>query len=456
VSMSLGWAVLGMELAVALALLWNAVQLRFAPGPLGPILVASALLVGFGASLKLPALAISPQRRLISGLALGVVVWFVGARASLPLLDQLFSTRSAVEPSLGTGAETAQSFLVSGLVAAVLVAALWWRGSHLASAADQLGTGDVRGEFATGAIVLLIMLIGMRAFLPIPALPGAAIAFLFVISGLSAVGMARQGMETGESGVSPAALVVAATVLFVLVGVVLLLLLSPGVVDGLAELLLKGVGLIGTLIRVVLQGLESLLDLVIGERESAGTVELSRPAQEAGNEMEQPSAMPAGPVWLETILSWGAMLLFVVLGLCLVWLLFMVLGSVWSRPRGTAVMPTSIERLDEDWRETVRSGVGNWLGQLSSRVPTFTRDPVVDARSAYRGLLRWARSQGIERRSGETPLSLRQRLERAYPRGTAAYTTLTNAYEAERYGNRPADASRIAELARQLDQLRGG
>jgi hypothetical protein len=76
-----------------------------------------------------------------------------------------------------------------------------------------------------------------------------------------------------------------------------------------------------------------------------------------------------------------------------------------------------------------------------------------DARAAYRSLLAWARSQGVTRRESETTQQFRRRLDRHVPDATATFELITDVYESDRYGHKPAPRDRLAAVRRHLDQL---
>src|SRR5919198_4080133 len=124
--------------------------------------------------------------RLQAGLLISATIW---AAAAPPPPD----------PSLGR----VLVWLFSGLVPVLLGLTFWWRGGLLAR--SEVGAGDVRSEFVVLGGVSLVVLVLVRGLAapPAPLLEGAALAF--VVSGLIALGLARQdAAETPARGGSRA------------------------------------------------------------------------------------------------------------------------------------------------------------------------------------------------------------------------------------------------------------
>jgi hypothetical protein len=227
-----------------------------------------------------------------------------------------------------------------------------------------------------------------------------------------------------------------------------MLMLRPGVVATIGDLAFRAFALLSAAIGFVLNALLLRGDL--------SPVDVPAAPTPGASIRTQPTPLDAleWPEWLASIARIGAGVFVILIVLYLLWRLLMYLGQLWARPRGAAYAPIALERLDEDWTEAFRDSAGAWFERFRTRASSRpVVDPVVDARSAYRALLRWARRQGLERRRGETTQQFLHRLERTLPDGRAQYAPLTQAYEAERYGRLRPSAEGAAELSRRLQQL---
>src|SRR5947209_1433268 len=165
------WAVLAMELAVALPIVSLPTQGDRLPGLLGPVLLVALLPLGLLAMHLLPKLR-DPSWRLLIGLGLALL------------------TRAVVSVVPAAGLPGLATWLARSLVPVAIGVGLWWRGGALSVA--EITPAEVRTEFSVLAVCLLLVLAVVRPFvLADPTLLGAYVA-VFARRGLVGMALSRQ------------------------------------------------------------------------------------------------------------------------------------------------------------------------------------------------------------------------------------------------------------------------
>src|ERR1700687_2930370 len=165
------WALLAMEVGLALPIMSLPTQGDRIPGLLGPLLLVLLLPLGYVAIYQIRDLR-DPSWRLLSGIALAL------------------ATRGVVSIVPEPGLQGLAIWLGRSFVPMAIGVALWWRGSAL-SVAD-LTAAEVRTEFSVLALCMLVLPSMVLPFmLPDPVLLGGSVA-LFAIGGLVATALSRQ------------------------------------------------------------------------------------------------------------------------------------------------------------------------------------------------------------------------------------------------------------------------
>ncbi len=412
------WAVMGMEVALAAPLVSLLVGIPDRPTLLGPATCVALMVLGYAFFFApLPGL---PRYRV----AYAVVICFAA---------RLLVT----SPPSATEWPVLLLWLLAAIVPTLVGLVFWWRGSYLAEA--ELAAADVRNEFTVvggGLIVLLTLFRGLVA--ADPTLATSAVV-LFVLSGLIAVGTVRQDDAGSAAEPSARGLVTAVVLVFAAAGVALVGLLRPSVVATLWSAVQRALGLLGELLAFLLQPLIALLSRLHFEPPSR-----ELPARPVGlpNIQDLVQRQPLPP-WLTWLLLGLFALLALVVVIGVLWLLFAVILPGWLRPRTRARSPLVVEATGEGWDDArqLLARLGGWLAQLRGRAGAprgrSADADALDARGIYRAYLRWAREHGFERSRAETPRELAARLSDARPLDIDAVAQLTDAYEHERYGQKP-------------------
>ncbi len=431
------WAVLGMEAALALPIMWI-----IAPGEGNARLLATCLLLlllplGFAAVRHIKVLR-DPAWRILVGFAAVVVL-----RWQAPL-------------SPGEGAAAAMARFLQAIVPASLAFALWWRGGSFADA--ELVAADIHLEFILGGCALLLLQLVFHGLVAVDPQLLLWSAGLFVASGMVALALARQ--DAADAASLGGGRVLGATIAVLPIGatVALLMIFRPDVMTTLWTGLASLLGLLLMPLLFLLSWLASLLP-------ATGPVFDARPPPRPipnGPSIEELARQQQPPDWIPYLA--------LTLVLCLV--LFMAAGILRLLLESEIVIrPEQQRRLDEEGVSVERSGnVGQdarqllgwlaaWLrGRLRRPAPVAaSRDAIVtaDAWSAYRTLLQWAAQHGVQRRAAETTHQLQARIVQREPRAADVVEAVTATFEDERYGARQAPTDRLQRVQAALRELFG-
>lgn len=427
------WAVAVMETAVALVLLWRPTESAAGIPPwAGPLLAVGLLPLATWLGQRFPWLLERNRRRLLVGAGLAIVLRLLVT----PLPD------FAASPLAGI-----PGWLLGALPAAAFGLLLWWRGCYLATA--EVTASEVRGEFALLAGALLAAMTVFRAAVAPDAGVAIVCAVLFVAAGLAAVGLSRQD-EAGSPGARG---MVAGSILLPLIGAgVLVAVLRPAVVQAI----LGGLNALAQVILTVLLFLlQPLFWLLSQWRPELQPLPRRGPEAPAGDPGDLANRQPL-PEWVVWLLLAVAGLVAALAIAFLIWAVLAVLAPGWFRFRGRGRAPVAIESdggPTEDLLEAAHQ-LQRWLQQRLRRRLSRPSDALVDARSAYRRLLRWARrTSTLEPAKADTPRRFQVRLDERVPAATTPVRAITAAYERERYGGRTTTRDEVAALEAALRDL---
>ncbi|MDQ6672197.1 MAG: DUF4129 domain-containing protein [Chloroflexota bacterium] len=430
------WALLAMEVGLALPLMSLPTQGDRIPGVLGPLLLALLLPLGYVAVYQVRDLR-DPSWRLLCGIGLALATRGVVSSVPAPDISGLtvWLGRSVVPMAIGIG--------------------LWWRGSAL-SVAD-LTAADVRTEFGILAVGMLATLSLIRPFvLPDPALLAGSVA-IFAVGGLVATALSRQDAAEVMSLRSGRLLAALTAVLPVGVAVVLVSILRPALLGAMWSTLARLIELALTPIGWLFAWLASLLP--------RGTLQ---PQPLPPRPTLEPLPDPAALGQLQDRQEWLGWLVLAALALLVGVIALLVARAMLANWIGAPIKP-SVRRAEDLTAE--RSGTPGadahdffgwlvrWLRKQLGRRTTRPLQPsseeasALDAWAAYRSLLEWAAAQGIGRRPAETTGQLKDRLATYSPTTTEAVDLVTTTYEWEHYGAIAPPVDRLRRVRQALQSL---
>jgi Domain of unknown function (DUF4129) len=433
------WAVLAMELAVALPLVSLPTQGDRLPGLLGPVLLVALLPLGFLAMHQLPKLR-DPSWRLLIGLGLALL------------------TRAVVSVVPAAGLPGLATWLARSLVPVAIGVGLWWRGGALSVA--ELTPAEVRTEFSVLAVCLLLVLAVVRPFvLADPTLLGASVA-VFAVAGLVGMALSRQDAAAMVALSYGRALAATTAVLPAVSAVVLVSVLRPELLGAMWLTLARIIELMLMPIGLLLAWLASLLP-----RGAPGPPP-TPPPRPTPDLLPDPAALAAAQesmAWLANLILFT--LILAGAGAALLVARLLLQNWIGSPSRGT---PHPVEVVVVERTGTPRADARDIFGWLLrwlrarfvrqraralGRAGDVAENGVADSWAAYQRLLKWAERQGLGRRPAETTGQLQARLRAHAPQTANAVELLTSTYEWERYGavHPPADRlRRIREAVRAL------
>jgi Domain of unknown function (DUF4129) len=432
------WAVLAMEVGLALPLMSLPAQGDRIPGLLGPLLLVLLLPLGYVAVYQIHDLR-DPSWRLLSGIGLAL------------------ATRGVVSIVPEPGLAGIAIWLGRSVVPMAIGIAMWWRGSAL-SVAD-LSPAEVRTEFSILAVCMLAMLSMVRPFLlPDPVLLAGSVA-LFAVGGLVATALSRQdaaevaSLRFGRTLATTSALLPAAAAVF------LVSILRPALLGAMWTALANLIELIFTPIGWLIAWLASLFP--------RGTVQ---PQALPPRPTLAPLPNPAALGQLQDRPEWIGWLVLITLMLLASFLAMLVVRMMLSNWIGNPLRPSArrAEDLTVERSGTPRGDAHDFLGWLlrwlrdhlggrtarATRASTgATETSAADAWAAYRSLLEWASARGISRRPAETTGQFRDRLARHAPETSEAVDLVTTTYEWDHYGAVPTPGDRLRRVREALRSL---
>ena len=429
------WAVLAMEVALALPLVSLPTQGDRLPGLLGPVLLVALLPLGYLAVHQFPRLR-DPSWRLLVGLGLGLL------------------TRAVVSVVPAAGVAGLATWLGRSLVPVAIGVGLWWRGGALSVA--ELTPAEVRTEFSVLAVCLLLVLALVRPFvLGDPTLLGASVA-VFAVGGLIGMALSRQDAADLVSLSYGRALAATTAILPAFSAVVLVSVLRPELLGAMWLTLARIIELALLPIGLLLAWLASLLP-----RGAPGPPP-TPPPRPTPELLPDPAALAAAQesmAWLASLIVF--MLMLAAAGAALLVARLLLQNWIGSPTRGT---PRQAEAVVVERTGTPRGDARDlfrwllrWLRSqvFRPRAPVVHAngqvpdDGIADSWAAYQRLLRWAERQGLGRRPAETTGQLQARLREHAPEAANAVELLTTTYEWERYGavHPPADRLRRVQAA---------
>ena len=431
------WALLAMEVGLALPIMSLPTQGDRIPGLLGPLLLVLLLPLGYVAVYQIRDLR-DPSWRLLSGIGLAL------------------ATRGVVSIVPEPGLPGLAIWLGRSVVPMAIGIALWWRGTAL-SAAD-LTAAEVRTEFSVLAVCMLALLSMVRPFLlPDPVLLGGSVA-LFALGGLVATALSRQDAAEVASLRFGRTLATSSAVLPAAAAVLLVSILRPALLGTMWSTLATIIELIFTPIGWLIAWLASLFP--------RGTVQPQplppRPTLAPMPDMTALGQLQDRQEWI----GWVVLITLLVLASILAMLVVRMLLSNWI---GNPLQPTARrpEDLTAERSGTPRGDAHDFLGWLmrwlreqlggrtlhAARSSTGAEASVADAWAAYRSLLAWAAARGLGRRPSETTGQLRDRLAKHVPDTAEAVDLVTSTYEWDHYGAVPAPSDRLRRVSQALRTL---
>jgi hypothetical protein len=219
---------------------------------------------------------------------------------------------------------------------------------------------------------------------------------------------------------------------------------------------------VGRLIELVLMPLLLLLSWLASLLPPIGTPADFRPPPRAlGNrpDIEALARQQQPPDWIPAIAL--TLVLLVVLFMAAGILRLLLESEVMVRPRPPRPPRTpgmAVER-SGDAGDDARELLGwllAWLRRRFSRpadASLAVAPPAADAWTAYRRLLEWSATHGVQRRPTETTQQLQARIVQREPAAADVVGLVTSTFESERYGQqppRPELLQRIQQAVREL------
>jgi hypothetical protein len=376
--------------------------------------------------------------RLESGILLSLAAWSV-------------SSPPPLEPPFGR----VIIWIFVGLIPVLLGLVLWWRGGLLAR--SEVGASDVRTEFLILGAASLLMLVVLHGLAPAPRGLVEAAGLVFVLSGLVALGLARQDAADVRSSGGTRTLAGLAALAPTSGGVALAGLLTPALVAAMWAVF-------GNVLQVLLMPLlwlaQWLASLLPRFGPPAGLPQqLGRRPLPDLSELQREGGPPE---WL----GWLVLIAFLVLAIGIVVIVILLIRA-WQAARRQSeerresdIVAEQAGDAGRDARAMVRwllAWLRRWLGRsTSARAGGRSESSVADgdARAAYRAMLAWARAEGLPRGTTETTQQFLARLVRHTPEAAETFELTTETYEWDRYGEVPPTRDRLATLRRGLELLR--
>ncbi|HLI51098.1 MAG TPA: DUF4129 domain-containing protein [Thermomicrobiaceae bacterium] len=343
-------------------------------------------------------------------------------------------------------------------VVAVLVYA-WWRGRARAEPMMETAYQMLRWGTLALTIALLLILTASPPQAGIRHGIGAAVIVFFTTS-LAAVGIARFRLEGLRSGspLGPNWLVTFAVPIgaIVLIAILAASFFSPGVVESVLTLLAPVFWVIGLIVRALVLLVALLAFVIVSpllwllERGGLPAVRLPAGTRIGGNPLAAFGGFAGNSLHIAHPLR------YLIAGVVLTFF-----GSVLVR---------YLYRRRRRWRETAherRESVLVWddaLGRLPERLrhligrdmprtdslATLRGDPrwihTVAIRETYLKLLQLGRRAGVEREPDTTPAEYERQIAGPFPASGAEIGTITDGYDAARYGRSPATERQADEV----------
>lgn len=432
------WALLAMELGLALPLMSLPTQGDRVPGVLGPLLLGLLLPLGYVAVYQIRDLR-DPSWRLLCGIGLAL------------------ATRAVVSIVPEPGIAGLAVWLGRSVVPMIIGIGLWWRGSAL-SVAD-LTAADVRTEFSVLALGMLATLSLLRSFLlPEPLFLAGSVA-VFALGGLVALALSRQDAAEVMSLRFGRTLASLSAVVPVAAAVLLVSILRPALLGAMWSTLARLIELAFTPIGWLMAWLASLFP-------RGGLQPQTLPPRPTLEPLPDPA--PLGQIQdRQEWLGWLVLFALLLIAGLVAMLVVRVMLANWI---GTPLKPAprrshglTAERSGTPG-DDARNFFGWLLGWLRKQLGRRRIGPAhasggageassLDAWAAYRRLLDWASAQGLGRRPAETTGQLRDRLARHSPETTDAVDLVTTTYEWEHYGAITPPGERLRRVGKALQSL---
>lgn len=341
----------------------------------------------------------------------------------------------------------------------VVLVYAWWRGRTRAEPMMETAYQMLRWGTLALTVALFLVLIASPAEADVRHGVGAAV-IVFFSSSLAAVGIARFRLEGLRSGspLGPNWLVAFAIpiVAIVLIAVLAASIFSPGVLESVLTLLAPVFWVIGLIVRAFVLLVALLAFIVVSpllwllERGGLPAIRLPAGTRIAG------SPLSAFGGFARSSLHVGHPLRYLIAGVILAFFGSVLVRYLYRRRRrwretaherreSVLVWDDALSRLPERMRR--------WIGRDLPRADSLAAlrgDPrwlhTVTIRETYLKLLKLGRRAGAERDPDTTPAEYERQIAQAFPGSGTEIGTITDAYDAARYGQIPATESQASEV----------